>query len=155
MDRIYDPACSQYGSQTFVTKLTSNGARLVYSTYLDAPSCDQGNGIAVDAKGSAYVSGVLAVRRLNPAGSRLTYARALVGSHPTDIAVDVNGDAYVTASAGMHRISGPTPPATPGAFDTSLDGTSDAFVAKLVIPPEAAVKRCAPERPHGCKPPKR
>ena len=101
----------------------------------------------MDATGSAYVSGTFAVRRLNPAGSRVTYARPLVSSHPTDIAVDVNGDAYVTGVAGM-RTSGPTPPATPGAFDTSLDdGTSDAFVAKLVI--------CPPKRHHGCKPPKR
>lgn len=154
LDRTYDSSC-QYESQTFVTRLTSNGARLVYSTYLDEPSCDQGSGIAVDANGSAYVSGVLAVRRLNPAGSRITYARPLVSSHPTQIAVDSSGDAYVTGSAGM-LASGPTPPATPGAFDTGLDGFSDAFVAKLVVPPEPRrVKRCPPKRPHGCKPPKR
>ena len=40
----------------FVTKLDAAGAALVYSTYLGG-SGDEGQGIAVDASGSAYVTG--------------------------------------------------------------------------------------------------
>ena len=41
----------------FVTKLQPDGSALVYSTYLGGSASDQGMGIAVDASGSAYVTG--------------------------------------------------------------------------------------------------
>jgi uncharacterized repeat protein (TIGR01451 family) len=41
----------------FVTKLTPTGSALVYSTYLGGGGVDYGYGIAVDAAGSAYVTG--------------------------------------------------------------------------------------------------
>ena len=41
----------------FVTKLDAAGSALVYSTYLGGSGNDYGSGIAVDAAGSAYVSG--------------------------------------------------------------------------------------------------
>ncbi|MFZ1134512.1 MAG: SBBP repeat-containing protein, partial [Candidatus Korobacteraceae bacterium] len=46
------------GPDAFVTKLNSAGSALVYSTYLGGISNDQGNGIAVDSSGDAYVTGV-------------------------------------------------------------------------------------------------
>src|SRR5262249_58166076 len=42
----------------FVAKLTADGAALVYSTYLGGRFNDAGSGIAVDAAGAAYVTGV-------------------------------------------------------------------------------------------------
>src|SRR5438105_4311781 len=42
----------------FVTKINAAGTALVYSTYLGGSSFDWGNGIAVDAAGEAYVTGV-------------------------------------------------------------------------------------------------
>jgi len=44
-------------SDAFVAKLDAAGSALVYSTYLGGSSYDYGYGIAVDASGSAYVTG--------------------------------------------------------------------------------------------------
>jgi len=41
----------------FVTKLSSSGDALVYSTYLGGSNSDYGLGIHVDASGAAYVTG--------------------------------------------------------------------------------------------------
>src|SRR5712691_10357855 len=45
------------GIDAFVTKLDPTGAALVYSTYLGGTDFDEGDGIAVDATGNAYVTG--------------------------------------------------------------------------------------------------
>jgi hypothetical protein len=41
----------------FVTKLNAAGTALVYSTYIGGSGDDEGNGIAVDGSGNAYVTG--------------------------------------------------------------------------------------------------
>ncbi len=41
----------------FVTEIQAGGAALVYSTYLGGQDADEGNGIAVDAAGEAFVTG--------------------------------------------------------------------------------------------------
>lgn len=41
----------------FVVKLKGDGKSLAYSTFLGGPAADYGNGIAVDSKGQAYVTG--------------------------------------------------------------------------------------------------
>jgi hypothetical protein len=51
---------STYGGgvyDAFVTKLNPSGTALVYSTYLGGDGNDQGNGIAVNGSGEAYVTG--------------------------------------------------------------------------------------------------
>jgi photosystem II stability/assembly factor-like uncharacterized protein len=45
------------GQDVFVSRLNSAGSALDYSTYLGGPSDDNAYGIAVDAAGSAYVTG--------------------------------------------------------------------------------------------------
>lgn len=45
------------GVDAFVTAISSDGARLIYSTYLGGSGWDQANGIAVDSGGNAYVAG--------------------------------------------------------------------------------------------------
>jgi Beta-propeller repeat len=140
----------------FVTKIDSTGA-LVYSTYLGGGGSDAGNGIAVDSAGNAYVTGSTDsspfpgtgsstiqpafgggssdafVTAMNPTGSALVYSTYLGGSSRdlgTGIAADSAGTAYV---AGITGSSTPTPfPVTTGAFQTSLDGSEDAFVAKII-----------------------
>jgi hypothetical protein len=139
------------GVDAFVTKLNPNGSNLIYSTYLGGSSSDSGSGIAVDTSGNAYVTGTTQstdfsttpgafqttlkgsgdafVTKLNPAGSALIYSTYLGGSDSDNgngIVVDTSGNAYVTGRAESTDF-----PTTPGAFQTTLKGSGDAFVTKL------------------------
>src|SRR5216684_4228802 len=111
----------------FVTKLNPTGTGLVYSTYLDGTNgFSEAFGIAVDALGSAFVTGVTAgpnfpttagafqtvnngdnafITKFSPAGNTLVYSTFLGGSggnggialeEPESIAVDASGDVWVT-----------------------------------------------------------
>ncbi len=138
-------------ADAFVAKLTPDGSGLVYSTYLGGSSSDDGRGIALDNAGNAYVTGVTSsndfpittgafqtslagssdafVTKLTPDGSGLVYSTYLGGSSSDDgrgIAVDNAGSAYVTGVTSSNDF-----PTTTGAFQTSLAGDADAFVAKL------------------------
>jgi hypothetical protein len=42
----------------FVAKISADGSTLLYSTYLGGSNTDQGNAIAIDSAGNAYVTGV-------------------------------------------------------------------------------------------------
>ncbi len=135
----------------FVVKLNPAGSALAFSTYLGAGDYEGADGIAVDAAGSAYVTGGTGsvdfpttpgafdtshngygdafVVRLETAGSNLAYATFLGGGYGDDgegIVVDAAGNAYVTGYTGSVDF-----PTTPGAFDTSANGNGDAFVVKL------------------------
>jgi hypothetical protein len=134
----------------FVTKLNAAGSALVYSTYVGGSSGDAGSDIVVRF-GRAYVTGFSAafnypttagafdrtlntparaafVTKLNAAGSALVYSTYLGGAgseHGRGIAVR-EGNAYVTGETSSVDF-----PTTQGAFDTSFNGNSDAFVTKL------------------------
>ena len=134
----------------FVTKLSSSGSSLVYSTYLGGSDFDIGLGIAVDTFGAAYVTGKtyshnfptenpyqsdrsgycdVFVTKLSSAGNSLVYSTYLGGTDyetVDGIAVDASGSAYVTGETGS-----PDFPTTPDAYDTSYNGSVDAFVAKI------------------------
>ena len=136
----------------FVTKLSPAGDTLVYSTYLGGGGWAAGEGIAVDAAGSAYVTGSASsttnfptqsayqgtyqggtydafVTKLSPAGDTLVYSTYLGGSSEdwgSGIAVDEAGSAYVTG----HTASTNFP--TESAYQATLQGVVfDAFVTKL------------------------
>jgi len=137
------------GGDVFVAKLNAAGSALVYCTYLGGSSWDYGTGIAVDAAGNAYVTGLTGstnfptanplqaanaggnydafVAKLNAAGSALVYSTYLGGSD-TDfgygIAVDAAGNAYVTGETYSRNFP------TANAFQNS-NSYSDAFIAKL------------------------
>src|SRR5438094_3145206 len=122
---------------------------LVYATYLGSSGWDYGSGIAVDAAGSAYVTGSTSsadfptanalqaakagfqnafVTKLNPTGSALVYSTYLGGSGGdggTGIAVDTAGSAYVTGSTSS--IDFPTV----NPLQAAYGGGGDAFVSKL------------------------
>ncbi|HEX7333207.1 MAG TPA: SBBP repeat-containing protein [Pyrinomonadaceae bacterium] len=135
----------------FVTKLNPSGSALVYSTFLGGNSNDFGLGIAVDASGSAYVTGDTFsfnfpttmgafdtthngsfdafVTKLNPSGSALVYSTFVGGSsldEATDIALDASGSAYITGQTFSSDY-----PTTAGAADTTFNGTIDVFVTRL------------------------
>jgi hypothetical protein len=107
----------------FVTKFSADGASLVYSTYLGGSGSDNGVGIAVDAAGSAYVTGnttstnfptahafqpskgsdpsfrTAFVTKFSADGASLVYSTYLGGSLDgpgNGIAVGGDGNAYVT-----------------------------------------------------------
>ena len=110
------------GAEGFVTKINPAGSALVYSTYLGGSGNDNGTAIAVDASGSAFVTGITAsedfplanaiditlgshavddvfIARLNPAGSALVYSTFVGGASEDDayaIAIDKADNAYVT-----------------------------------------------------------
>jgi hypothetical protein len=121
---------------------------LVYSTYVGGAGVDIANDIAVDAAGSAYVTGNtefsvfpttpgafdttfsaggVFVTKLNVTGNALVYSTFLGGGEGNGIALDAVGNAYVTGT------SGPNFPTTAGAFDTSWNGGGDVFVTKLNV----------------------
>jgi hypothetical protein len=45
------------GEDGFVTKLNAKGSRIAYSTYLGGAALDFARGVALDARGDAYVAG--------------------------------------------------------------------------------------------------
>ncbi len=121
------------GGNMFVTKVAADGSGLVYSTYLGGDQFDnfeQGRGIAVDAAGSAYVTGDVGqggdfpttpgafqrtfgggyedafVTKLSPDGSALVYSTLLGGGDEDEgdgIAVDASGAAYVTGRTSSNN----------------------------------------------------
>ena len=150
--QAFQPAFSG-GYDVFVTKLDPAGSALVYSTYVGGTRFDEANGIAVDAGGNAYVTGLTDstdlpttpgvfqptlsgssedafVTKLDPTGSALVYSTYLGGAFidsGSGIAVDANGNAYVAGWTDSHNF-----PTTPGAFQPiKLSVGADAFVTKL------------------------
>ncbi len=144
------------GSDAFVTKLDPSGTAIAYSTYLGGPGPavaiqEKGTAVDVDEAGNAFVAGFAFesfpttpgafattgstmtgafVAKLAPAGA-LLYSTYLQGpgntSSASAIAVGAAGNAYVTGTASSTGLF----PTTPGAFQTSAKGVSDAFVTKL------------------------
>jgi hypothetical protein len=155
-------------ADAFVTKLSAAGSTLVYSTYLGGESNDEGNDIAVDGAGNAYVIGTTFsldfpivnpflsrsqrqsldsndafVTKLNAAGSGLIYSSLLGGDghvHETGlgIAVDAGGNAYVTGQTDSTDF--PTVnPLQPAIGGSCQPGPCpDAFVAKIADSPRLA-----------------
>jgi len=135
----------------FVAKLNPTGTALVYSTYLGGNGGDVGRGVAVDNSGNAYVTGMTSstdfpttpgafqttlnsptnafVAKLNRSGSALVYSTYLGGNGGDvgeGVAVDGAENAYVTGFTNSTDF-----PTTPGAFQATPSGSTDAFVAKL------------------------
>ncbi len=137
-------------SDAFVSKISTDGTSLVYSTYLGGSDIEEVGGVAVDATGSAYVSGRTQstdfpvtnafqpafggfvdafATKVSPSGTSFDYSTYLGGSSYDTafaVAVDSTGHAYVAGTSESSDF-----PVTPGAFATSIHGINDAFVTKL------------------------
>jgi hypothetical protein len=134
----------------WVAKLASSGSQLLYLVYLGGSGNDSARGIAVDASGNAYITGVTSssnfptstgafstqvagfqeafVAKLNSNG-QIQYSTYLGGGSDAGfaIAVDGSGQAYVGGQTGSFSF-----PATAGAMQSSNQGgISDCFVSKL------------------------
>jgi YD repeat-containing protein len=147
------------GTDAFVAKLNASGSALTYSTYLGGSGSDNGNGIAVDGSGNAYVTGKAGwngngqpsnfpttsggfmtshaagttgfVSKLNAAGSQLLYSTLLGGSASGDV-----GNAIAVDASGNAYVTGSAAssnfPMTPSGYQTTFGGGSnDAFATKV------------------------
>ena len=135
----------------FVAKLSASGDSLVYSTYLGGPGVEEGNGIAVDGSGNAYVVGATASNpfallgslqssygggildgflvKVNSAGNGVVYGTFLGGNSydaAEDVAVDGDGNAYVSGDTLSTDF-----PTTPSALQTDPAGDMDVFLVKV------------------------
>jgi beta-propeller repeat-containing protein/centrosomal CEP192-like protein/HYDIN/CFA65/VesB family protein len=133
----------------FVAKLKTDGSTILYSTYLGGSGSDEGDAIAVDSGGDAFITGTTTspdfpklnpfqaalagdqdafVTKLNPSGTGLVYSTYLGGSSGDrgfGIAVDSSGNTDVT---GQTR-SADFPTRKP--FQPALQSGANAFVAQL------------------------
>ncbi|TAE00709.1 MAG: hypothetical protein EAZ98_03750, partial [Oscillatoriales cyanobacterium] len=134
----------------FITKVNPTGSGLVYSTYFGGSNRDEGQGIAVDSNGNAYVSGITYstnlpltnpvqttigggqydafISKFTPNGARIysTYLGGTGDDQGTSIAADSSGNAYIvgTTSSTNFPIVSPIQLLNAG-------GANDAFVSKL------------------------
>jgi len=120
-------------SKVIAAKITADGSKFLYSTYLPA-SLASSSSIAVDAAGNAYIAGTTNdghafVLKLSPDGSTIKYNVTLGGGGAetaTAIAVDSVGNAFVAG-----QTTSPDFPVTPGAFQQHLNGTQNSFLVRL------------------------
>jgi hypothetical protein len=116
-------ATNPWGGRTddgFVTKFANDGSSLVYSTYFTLNPFQE---IAVDDQGAVYTA---SADKLSPDGSTLVYSVApFFGVTGYDVVVDSDRNAYITGATSGNL------PVTSGAYDTTPNGSSDAFVEKL------------------------
>jgi hypothetical protein len=152
------------GNDAFVTKINASGSALAYSTYLGGrkekasisgiSGWDQGEAIAVDTAGHAYVTGwtdsldfpITAgsfqtdyggggsdgfLTKLSTDGTSLIFStyfggRSVRGDDARAIAVDNAGNAYVAGETSASNF-----PTTANAFQPSYGKGSDGFVVKF------------------------
>ncbi|HEX5036070.1 MAG TPA: SBBP repeat-containing protein, partial [bacterium] len=141
-------------NDAFVAKVSADGTSLVYAGFIGGNDFDEGDGIAVDAAGNAYVTGFTEsteptfpvvvgpdltanggvdngyLTKVSPDGASLIYSGFIGGSDDDeafDVAVDASGSAYVTGLTRSTESSFPIK----GGPDLTANGLLDAFVAKV------------------------
>ena len=152
-------------NDAFVAKLNAAGSALAYSTYLGGGAWDEGDAIAVDSFGNAYVTGFTVstdfptvnpvqasnhggdgdafVAKLNAAGSALVYSTYLgssgeEGNYEISAAYTSSGIAVDTSgNAYVTGITASTDFPTVNALQPNNAGGFDAFVAKISPIPAA------------------
>jgi hypothetical protein len=135
----------------FVVKLSADGSQLLHSTYLGGTGDDLPVGLAVGALGEVYIiggtgsqdypttPGVISsntngntdafVTKMDPTLSALIFSTYLGGIDEDDgwdIKVDAAGNVWVTGRTFSLNF-----PVTPGAFDTTYNGSFDVFLCRF------------------------
>ena len=142
----------QGNTDLFVVKISLDGDRLDYATFIGGQRADFSSALAVDRNGNAYVAGYTAstdfpttanalqpqygggfadafVFKLNPNGTSFSFSTFLGGRNndtAASLAVDRTGSVYLTGVTQSANF-----PISTDAFDRDLNNTSDAFVARL------------------------
>ncbi len=133
---------------SYVSKISSDGSTLLYSTFIGGKGSDMGTMVAVDASGDAYLTGQTAskdfpvtkgafqtrlagatnayIAELNPSGSALLYSTFIGGRYGTYgyyIALDSKNDAFITGITSSYDF-----PVTKNAYQKTYEGGQDTFV---------------------------
>jgi hypothetical protein len=148
---LLNPIQSRHGGEldAFVTKISTAGSSLVFSSYIGGESEDIGYDIVVDSSGSAHITGTTTsldfpvadplqgelrgnrdafVVKLTPPGTAYMHASYLGGygiDYGLSLAVDASGDVFLvgqTGSADFPVVNG---------FQTTPGGETDAFIARV------------------------
>ena len=146
----FQTAQSGTADNGFVAAIKADGSAMIYSTYLGGSGTNDALAIAVDSAGEAYVTGDtnssnfpvlnatqatlkgatdVFITKLQANGSGLlfsTYYGGTLDEAGTGIAIDAFNDVYVTG-----RTLSSDYPTNGTPFQSSLSGSSDAFVTEL------------------------
>jgi hypothetical protein len=120
-------------SRVFAAKLSADGSRFVYSTYLPDTAWDA-SAVAVDSQGNAYVAGTTTtghafITKVNPDGSAFLYDDTLPGTNveeATALVVDAAGNAVVTGLTSSMVVW-----VSPGILQALPGGSQNVFVIRL------------------------
>ena len=123
---------SEWYGDAFLAKLDAKGANLLYSTYLGGTAPDQGNAIAVDANGNAYVAGGTESASFLAGPATGTYQTTYAGPAADPANPFPSGDAFLAqfSSAGAlqwYTYLGGS--GYDGAFAIALDTAGDIYLA--------------------------
>lgn len=146
-------ACPEGFYDVFVTKISADGSRLVYSAFIGGDYPDFGAAIKVDTDGAAYVAGMTQsknfptrkpiqkkrsglrdgfVLKLSPEGDSLLFS-TYFGGHAeegaTDLAIDSSGNAYICGYTDSDNM--PMVDAIQANYIGSGFEVNDGFVAKI------------------------
>ena len=143
-------AVYQTNCDSFVTRLSSSGSALLYSTYLGGAEDDYALGAVVDTDGSAYIVGYTGstdlptvspyqvanagnydafVTRLSSSGSALLYSTYLGGAgadYGRALAINTTGIIYITGDTASTNFPTENP-----YQSSNAGGSKDAFVTKF------------------------
>jgi hypothetical protein len=141
------------GYEVFVSKISSTGADLLWSTFLGGSSGEAGNAVVLDSSDNPVVAGYtnssnfpttpdaydtsynvsddVFLARLSSTGSELLYSTFLGGNSIEECnALVLDGSGKAVVAGRTYSANFPT---TTGAYDTSHNGNYDALVARLSI----------------------
>jgi uncharacterized protein (TIGR03437 family) len=144
----------QFGgyADAFVTKISADGAKILYSSFLGGSGYDVSSAIAVDSNGNAYIAGEVQgalstltsgfgtscnadssnafLIKVSPGGDRMVFGGCLGAplsySQATAVTVNLQGNIYVGGETNSRGF-----PATPGAFHSTSNSAYSDFVAKV------------------------